>query len=206
MKPQSPGTLPPVPGAKQIIYVVIAILVLFLLGAYFLSRPGRIDDGGLTVTGEDGREGQVPPPSQIPPGTPKETVSMIVKAVLPDGKIPLISGVITNAAGNILNIDVPSILGVKIPKEADIRGRVVFISQATKVVDRILKDEAVYERELAEYGQNRGGEPPSPYKYLNLKPSELEVGDTISVQSGGEDIKTLGTIQATNVTRVLRKP
>ena len=134
---------------------------------------------------------------------PQETVSTVVKGVLPDGEVRTLTGVIAGLEGSILTVDVPTVLAVQIPKETDIRIRTVRISQSTEVLGRVRKESGVYNAELRAYNSNRaaGANPPSPYTFSAIAIDELRMGDHILIRSNN-DVKEALDFGASAVIRL----
>lgn len=111
-----------------------------------------------------------------------------------------LSGIVLSVDGDAIMLDVPQVLGVPVPEEADIRTRTVFAAFDTTIVERREKtrDELNRERRAA-------GNPLTvlPYVTKDLVMSDIQPGDLIRVSVGGRDIKYEAEIAATDIARLL---
>lgn len=132
-----------------------------------------------------------------------EMVSEVVREMFRSVSVTSLSGTVGGIADNSITMEVPSMLGVTIPSDADLFIRTVRISPETKITERVWRSEAELAAAMREYRARGGsGMPPEPFVLRNLSLSDLIVGDRISVTAGGEDLKDVLEISAREITRI----
>jgi hypothetical protein len=164
----------------------LLLFILVILGfgvAYLLLTSGLIRE-----------KGEVPPEVKLTgyeealESTPVEVLAGTILAVEED-----------------LIVDIPAILGVSIPGDSPRRTRTVEVSDAAEIFDRIPKNRAQFEREIADYTRkpkSAAGEPPLPYILREIAKFDLKVGDTVMIRAArGVDVRDTPTIEAVEIIR-----
>ena len=123
----------------------------------------------------------------------------------PTLEIRSLDGQVLNIKNNSLTVEIPSILGVEIPKNSPLRVRTVMLDQATQFNYEIEKSSAVYAEEMKIYQQKKDegkfALPPRPKENRNITIQDIKVGDYVYIVGiNSQDLKERKTFLASEIT------
>lgn len=175
---------------NKIMIFILIILILFLGGTFYFYFQSQNPTVGTEIESQ-------PPVS--PAALSSSDLTSVVKSILPEGKASSLSGKIKSYQGNTLVVEVPLVLGVKIPQNSDLRLRTVSISPETEIFIRKKKDASDFNEEMKRYQRQKISQaPPHPYEFIQTNTSALKPGKEILFYSSS-DIKSRKVIRANKI-------